>query len=196
MFNKIKRLRLQKKIRELIRDRNGKLHVGCGTDYLEGYINLDSSPDVGADLVMDVSKLIYFRRDTIKQIECYHFIEHLDYYFAKKTIREFYRILEPGGMVLVELPNFDVCIKSLGRYFVGNGIDVAMCGIYGHPPDVAKYGIAHLHKWGWTFTALKDELTKAGFIDVKEHEIKQKYREGTIFNRDMQVRAYKPVAIT
>ena len=192
MFKKIKRLRLQKKINELIRDKGGKLHLGCGTDYLDGYINIDSSPDVGADLVMDVSRLVYFRDECIERIECYHFIEHLDYYFAIRMLKQFYRILKPGGMVLMELPNFDVCVRSLGQYFENNGFDLAMCGIYGHPPAITEDGISQLHKWGWTFAALENELDKIGFTGVVQHEIKQKYRDSTKFNRDMQIRAYKP----
>lgn len=196
MFRKITRLTrtylLEKKISDLLSNKSRKIHIGCGTDLLDGYINIDSSPDVGADLVLDVSKFNHFPDECVELIESYHFIEHLDYYLALRTLQHFYRMLVPGGMVLMELPDLDVCIRSIGKYTEHNGIDLAMCGIYGHPPAIKRDGISQVHKWGWTFNTLAKELSEIGFINIRRQDIRQTYREATVFDRDMQVRAVKP----
>lgn len=195
MFKKITRLTrtylLEKKINDLLINRGRKIHIGCGTDILEGYINIDSSPDVGADLLLDASRLNHFPDACVDTIESYHFLEHLDYYFAIKTLQHFYRMLTHGGVLLIELPDLDKCIKSIGLYTDHNDIDLAMCGIYGHPPAVKRDGLSQVHKWGWTFETLSGELSGIGFRQINRHDVKQTYREATVFDRDMQIRAIK-----
>jgi ubiquinone/menaquinone biosynthesis C-methylase UbiE len=45
-----------------------KLNLGCGKDYKEGYVNLDISDGVGADIVADVQFGIPFDDDTFDEV--------------------------------------------------------------------------------------------------------------------------------
>jgi predicted SAM-dependent methyltransferase len=196
MFKKVTRLTkeylLKRKINRLLSEKSSKVQVGSGSDLMDGYINIDSSPDVGADLVFDISEFRHFPDCSVERIESYHFLEHLDYFLARRTLQHFFRALVPGGMVILELPNLDVCIHSLGKYRAQDGIDLAMVGIYGYPPDVMHGGLPYVHKWGWTFDTLSNVLVEIGFIDICCHDIRQGYREAAHFDRDMQIRATKP----
>ena len=184
--------RLRRALLLLLERKGRRLHVGCGDDYIEGCINIDADPESRADLVMYAGKVHLFPDACLESLESYHFFEHLTYYQAVWTLGEWFRILAPGGELLIEMPDLEVCVRELGHHRDGNGNDIALGGIYGNPGEVRRKGIGHAHKWGWTFEAIAGELRKAGFAEIARHPVRQTYRPSTSFDRDMQVRARRP----
>jgi predicted SAM-dependent methyltransferase len=92
-----------------------KLHVGCGRNYKDGWINLDQSPKTASDLKMDVRKGLPFPNDSVDYILNEHFIEHLSYEDGLAFLKEAYRVLKPGGVVRTAFPDLDVLIDSYTR---------------------------------------------------------------------------------
>ncbi|MGE5364375.1 MAG: class I SAM-dependent methyltransferase [Bacteroidota bacterium] len=81
-----------------------KLNLGCGRDIKEGYINLDIV-DYGGNMVCDITKFPYpFDDNVFDEVYASHVLEHLDNFH--KTISELYRILKPGGILVVYAPFF------------------------------------------------------------------------------------------
>jgi predicted SAM-dependent methyltransferase len=69
-----------------------KLNLGCGEDKKPGYINLDSNPSVGPDVVYNLNIFPYpFADNAFDLIEASHILEHLDKPFA--VMKELHRIL-------------------------------------------------------------------------------------------------------
>jgi hypothetical protein len=166
-----------------------KVHFGCGQDYLEGYVNVDTSAASRADIVAD--DLDFFPPCSLTVIETYHVFEHFDLIEARYILRRWHTLLGDGGQLVLELPNLDVCIAELGKHFNQEGYDLAMAGIFSYPPFVHQYGEPMTHKWGWTPATLAAELYAAGFSHVEERPVKQTWRKGAEFNRDMQIVAIK-----
>ena len=54
-----------------------KLHLGCGLDYKDGYINIDFNKNVKADMYLDLTKKFPFRDNTIDEIFTEGFVEHI-----------------------------------------------------------------------------------------------------------------------
>jgi SAM-dependent methyltransferase len=82
-----------------------KLNLGCGEDKKEGYVNLDWSPVVKADVVHDLNALPYpFEDNSFELIEAFHVIEHLDRPFP--VMKELHRLLAPGGILHIKVPHF------------------------------------------------------------------------------------------
>jgi SAM-dependent methyltransferase len=80
-----------------------KLHLGCGSKKLEGYVNVDV---VGTpDKVCDLSAFPWpFEDDSADEIFSEHFLEHvIDF---EKTILEIHRILKPNGVLHFRVPHF------------------------------------------------------------------------------------------
>lgn len=84
-----------------------KLHLACGTDYLEGYENVDLYPQEGAkvDASYDVTTIPY-PDNSIDEIRALHIIEHFDWFQIHNVLREWHRVLKPGGRLVLETPDF------------------------------------------------------------------------------------------
>jgi hypothetical protein len=85
-----------------------KLNLGCGQNKREGFINIDKYPNVSPDLVWDLEKTPYpFAANSVTEIAATHVLEHL----GQRTdtfleiIAELYRILTPGGTLVIKAPH-------------------------------------------------------------------------------------------
>ena len=81
-----------------------KVHVGCGSHRIDGWVNLDIAPTRAADLRADAAGALPFRSGFIDFIHCEDFVEHLDVAAARRFFDEAYRILRPGGVLRVLTP--------------------------------------------------------------------------------------------
>lgn len=82
-----------------------RLHVGCGTEILEGWCNVDIQDLPGVDVVVDVTREFPFR--DIEYIFSEHFIEHLGFEAAVRFLQDCLRSLRPGGVLRLTTPNLD-----------------------------------------------------------------------------------------
>lgn len=80
-----------------------RLNLGCGTDIIPGFINLDIVKLDGVDVVHDLSKYPYpFEENTFDEIVAIDVIEHLP--STVQVIEELYRISSPNAKILVHVP--------------------------------------------------------------------------------------------
>lgn len=80
------------------------LHLGCGDEYREGWLNVDANPDSTADVVADVTDTpwSFAEADSVKLIEANHLVEHIDN--RDDFFIECARVLEPGGELTISVP--------------------------------------------------------------------------------------------
>jgi SAM-dependent methyltransferase len=82
-----------------------KLNLGSGAFVKEGYVNLDLTPEHGADVVHDLRDFPYpFADDEFDLVEADHCLEHLPEPFA--AVCEIHRITRSGGTVRIRVPHF------------------------------------------------------------------------------------------
>lgn len=83
-----------------------KLNLGSGGRPLEGYVNVDISPDAPkVNIVHDLDKMPWpFDDESIDEIVMSHCLEHLEDHNA--AMREIHRILKPGALSVVTVPHF------------------------------------------------------------------------------------------
>ena len=139
-----------------------RLHLGCGPEYREGWINVDGNTDVKTDLCSSVVSLPSLEDASADVIEANHLFEHLTQPEAVQALAEWRRVLKPGGELFLELPDLEACIRVLGQHSDAQGWDLGLIGIYGWPPAIESEGLAQVHKWGWTRATLTEALTQAG----------------------------------
>jgi SAM-dependent methyltransferase len=112
-----------------------KLNIGCGRVHREGAVNLDISPDVGADVVHDLNALPWpFEDGQFEQIYAFDVLEHVD--DVPRVLEEIHRIGRPGALLHVTVPHFSSANaftdlthrhyfswRSFDPYFAGNVLD-------------------------------------------------------------------------
>jgi SAM-dependent methyltransferase len=83
-----------------------KLHLGCGRDILQGWINLDAVPLEGVDVVANLDECrttkLPFWNDSIDEFLANHVIEHL--HNCLPFMEELYRIAKPNAKAVFRVP--------------------------------------------------------------------------------------------
>ncbi|MBU4285002.1 methyltransferase domain-containing protein [Patescibacteria group bacterium] len=143
-----------------IEEKNIKLHLGCGRQKKDGFINIDYNKTKITDYVLNVINLP-FPPGSIERIECYHLIEHFSIKEIPYVFSNWYKILKPGGELVMEFPDFDKNIEA----YLKEGDEKRLFNIFG-----AQRFLGDVHLWGWNYERIKTELEKYGFIGIKQEE--------------------------
>ena len=90
------------------------LNLGCGDTYHKNWINIDYSSVSNYVLEHDLSKGIPLENETVDFLYNSHILEHFSKESAKKLLNECYRVLKPGGIIRVVIPD----LKSLAEEYL------------------------------------------------------------------------------
>jgi SAM-dependent methyltransferase len=165
-------------LEEPLRGRVG-LHVGCGAKTWSGWVNVDAHSSK-ADVIADVVNLP-FDTESADIICGIHLLEHLYEWDAKKALREWLRVLKPGGKLILEVPCMDKIIEYIrsGRPLTEQ---MVWWAFWGNP----KGRESMHHNYGYTISTLGKFLQKAGYVNIEHME--PRYH---VSKRDMRFEAMK-----
>lgn len=93
------------------------VHLGCGQNYLSGWVNVDADRKDEDRIVWDLRNGLPFPDASCSAIFSEHLIEHISRPDAIGLLRECYRVLEPGGVVRMSTPDAEKYLRS----YVGDG---------------------------------------------------------------------------
>jgi predicted SAM-dependent methyltransferase len=188
MFRRLKKGSESKQdgARELLSKYSGKimLNVGCGTDYKEGWINVDNNSDNNIDkldLNWDLRNPLPFEDNSVDYIFHEHFIEHLTAEEGISSTKDFLRVLKKGGVLRIATPDLE---KTVDRYLNLELKD---------DPAVKKYKMDFIktkaerinigfrwwgHKWLYDWEELERRLKEAGSKKIVRASLKvSKHKE-------------------
>jgi predicted SAM-dependent methyltransferase len=89
-----------------------KLNIGCGKQYLPGYINVDLFENVIADRISPADSLDFVEDNSVDEISSFHLIEHLGLVKTYKTLSHWALKLKPGGKLCIETPDLEESIEA------------------------------------------------------------------------------------
>lgn len=158
-----------------------KLNVGSGEERLEGYTSVDLY--MPADIKDDITKLETIPDNSVEEVRIYHVLEHLkndDFIPALKAI---YRVLQPRGKLVLEVPNL--------LWLFQDFLDTPEDGRWGWKIQTI-FGLQNhegeYHRNGFSGERIAKALKETGFVRIAIDEcFPEKYNQGVIDGT-----AYKP----
>jgi predicted SAM-dependent methyltransferase len=96
-----------------------KLHLGCGSKQIPGFVNIDINWTPAVDQVCDISQLTIFEDASVDMIYACHVLEHFGRHEFTTVIKEWHRVLRVGGLLRLSVPDFAAC----ARIYLDGGID-------------------------------------------------------------------------
>lgn len=170
-----------------------KLNMGCGRHILKDWTNIDIKPagrGADPDIICDLRK-IPLPDGVAEEVMAIHVFEHFYLWEVPKLIMEWHRLLQMGGLLVLELPDLLKCCQNLldgldMQAGSKNPLQMGMWGLYGDPRDE---DIFMMHRWGWSPESLRTFLSQYGFGDIKEAPT-QWHGAGKL-RRDMRIEAIK-----
>lgn len=150
-----------------------KLHLGCGKVYIPGFIHIDLADYPHVDYKNDISCLPMFANNSVDLIYCCHALEYYDRQEAQEVLKEWHRVLKPGGILRLAVPDFEAIVKVYLKYK-----DLAHQGIlgplYGRMEIKTADGEKVIyHKTTYDFASLKTALGAAGFKNIHRYDWRQ-----------------------
>ncbi len=144
-----------------------RLHLGCGEQYLDGYINVDYPQDahnvmtVKADYFENLMEL-NFPKGSVDEIRLHHVFEHFDRATALALLIQWHEWLKIGGVLHIETPDLMGCARTLLSDVtakVKSGITRHLAG------DQSAPWAYHLDLW--YPERFEETLSKMGFAPVE-----------------------------
>lgn len=183
-----------------------RLHLGCGLNSPVDWLNVDGSAQVwfaqhpklrqllvamrvypasqaaipwpSNVLRLDLRRPLPFPTGVFEAVYSSHTLEHLYRTQAESLVRECFRVLQPGGVCRLVLPDLEAAVRRyltrLSGGAAGGAGDQLMEELLVHPasPPVGLLGWYHRvlgfhqHKWMYDAAGLRRLLTVAGFVEV------------------------------
>ena len=158
-----------------------KLHLGCGRNLLDGWINTDfnTAKFRGSDF-LDVTEKFPYDDNSVDYIFSEHMIEHISYQNGKFMIEESFRVLKSGGKIRISTPD----LKFLINLYTEDKTDLQKKYI-DYSVNHKSYNVSigtdtfiinnFVRDWDHTFIydekTLKSLFESIGFFDVKSYLI-------------------------
>lgn len=169
-----------------------KLNIGAGGKRIEGYTGVDVVERSGADIIAPADK-IPLPDGCAEEVMAIHVVEHILPWELSGTLAEWHRLLKPGALMVLEMPDLIKCCKNIidGRMKGGKHPDqLGMWGLFGDNRYEDPY---MLHRWAYTFKTLVPIVEATGFVKIVERP--------TVFHpagrehRDFRLEAHKPGSV-
>jgi len=152
------------------------LNLGSGPRGLEtsSWINVDGFMDANVQYVIDLTRPLPFDDASFDGIFCEHVIEHFDLEQGKAILAECRRILCPGGVLRVIVPDgailmrayFDAPEMLISRRRTESGLAMEAINSY--------FRQRYEHQCTYDFELMRHALTQTGFNIITQ----EKYRSG------------------
>jgi SAM-dependent methyltransferase len=157
-----------------------KLHLGCGNKYIPGFVHVDIQPLAHVDYVNPAERLDFVDANSVDLIYACHLLEHYGRHEVRPVLAEWHRVLKPGGVLRLAVPDFAaVChtYDSEGLRDGYSGLVGLVCGGQRNCADFHKIvfdrpfltflllnaGFRAVRPWDWRHTehALIDDYSQA-----------------------------------
>lgn len=157
-----------------------KLHIGCGWNILDEWLNSDYFPPSKEILHLDATVPFPFKDNEFDYVFSEHMIEHVSFKDGLSMLSECYRILQKNGKIRISTPNLQFLIdlyrsnkSTIQQEYIRWTIDNYLTSA---PYYDATFIINNfVRDWGHTFIydekTLRFSMESVGFRDIKKYAL-------------------------
>lgn len=109
---------------------------------------------------------IPLKNDSADVVFTSHFLEHLSKSDGYRFLEESFRVLKPGGLIRIAVPDLEIAIQKFNNGEIDQTQD-----LFFYTSEDCDFSA---HKYNYTFGTLRERLEKIGFRDIT----KRNYQEG------------------
>lgn len=146
-----------------------KLHLGCWHRYIEGFYHIDLCDLPHIDYKSSVDRLPFLDNQCASLIYASHVFEYFDLTQAPEVLAEWARVLKPGGILRLSVPDFDQLMKV---YAASNDLTKILGPLFGRM-QIANTSHTIFHKMVYNSTLLIEILERGGFVDCERWDWRQ-----------------------
>jgi predicted SAM-dependent methyltransferase len=139
-----------------------RLHLGCGQRYIPGFFHVDALPYSIVDRVGRVESMPFIASNSVELIYACHVLEHFGRFEVPDVLAEWYRVLQPGGLLRLAVPDFAACAAIYYEQGLEDGLSGLIGLVSGGQRDSYDY-----HKSLFDEPYLTELLQEAGFQEVR-----------------------------
>lgn len=161
------------------------LHVGCGSKTIASMpeifrtgewaeTRLDINPDANPDILCSMTDMAPVPTASFDAVWSAHNLEHLYFHEVVPALREFARVVRPGGFVMVAVPDLQTVAERIAQGRIDEPIYTSPAGpvcpldvIYGLRPALEAGNEFMAHKMGFTAESLGECFIDAGLGKVR-----------------------------
>jgi predicted SAM-dependent methyltransferase len=149
------------------------LNIGCGDNHKKEFINIDYNWRPGINLCWNINYSLPIKPDSMEGVFSEHCMEHLSYDEAQRALSDFFRVLKPGGVVRISVPDAELYLETYHkqkhgeeaqfpyeRFAAERSLDTPMMHVNG----TFRF---HGHQYAYDFETMAKQLQTAGFESIE-----------------------------
>ena len=160
--------RERRKVPALLRRDPLLLHLGSGTQYKDGWVNVDLAGDP-VDLAWNLARPLPLPAGCASGVFSEHVLEHLPFEAGLALLREAHRVLRPGAVVRIVVPDGGKLLRS----YVDGGRGFIEATRPGRPTPMTAVNELfywYRHCWLYDTETLTLALEATGFGQARERD--------------------------
>lgn len=142
-----------------------QLHLACGDIFVPGFKHIDIKLLPHVAIQTSVDKLDMFEDNSVDLVYVCHCLEHFPRRDTQRVLREWYRVLKPGGTLRLAVPDFEAVLQV---YQMTKNLALLL----GHLVGGQDYA-GNTHYMVFDFTYLSTLLSEVGFRCIRKYDWRQ-----------------------
>lgn len=177
------------------------LHLGCGNNYIDGYVNADffygfkfwKKDLLEREWQLDLRYPLNCPDEVFDGIFTEHTLEHLYPDDAEKLLQELYRVLKTNSIIRITVPDLEKYVKFYNGDYSGYDAESFKNKYRSGCSAIRNLTQNYFHLSTWDFGELKFILEKNKFKDIRKMEFGVTQNEK--LNLDLKERSWETLYV-